>query len=143
MASVWKPKRCLRPIRSKPLVRREVLLKEELVSYVCFLSRSHQTGIQGAHAPGKNSTQPIELMGQELLYELMMPMNKPVSPSFHAAKAAGLIFSPLWAPIVTIYHLNPVQSVLMESIEAAVLPTHTDEYHIPRPHPFTAISWLQ
>jgi len=83
-------------------------------------------------------------MGQELLYELMMPMNKPVSPSFYAAKAARLFLSPLWAPIVTICLLNPVQSVLIESIEAAVLPsTHTDEYHIPRPHPFTAISWLQ
>lgn len=82
-------------------------------------------------------------MGQELLYELMLPMNKPVSPSFHAAKSPRLILSPLWAPIETICHLNPVQSVLMESTEAAVLPTHTDEYHIPRPHPFTAISWLQ
>lgn len=55
MASAWKPKRCLRLIRSKPHVRREGLLKEELVSYVGFLSRSHQTGIQRAHAHGKNS----------------------------------------------------------------------------------------
>lgn len=101
MASVLKPKCCLRPIRSKPLVKCEVLLKEELVSYVYFLSRSHQTGIQGAHAHGKKfNSIALELMGQELLYELMMPMNKPISPSFHAAKAARLILSPLWAPIV-------------------------------------------
>lgn len=53
MALTWKPKRCLRPIRSKPHVRREGLLKEELVSYVCFLSRSHQAGIQRAHLPAE------------------------------------------------------------------------------------------
>lgn len=73
-----------------------------------------------------------------------MPINKPVSPyTFHAAKAARLILSPMWAPIVTICHLNHVQTVILESIEAAVLPTHIDECRIPRPHPLTAISWLQ
>lgn len=70
-----------------------------------------------------------------------MPMNKPVSPyTFHAVKAAKLILSPLWALIVTICLLDRVQSVILESIEAAVLPTHTHTQtnavihdHIPPP----------
>lgn len=77
MASAWKPKRCLRPIRSKPHVRREGLLKRG----TCFICRfsfqiPSDRDSESTRSWKEFSSRMIALMGQELLYELCQWINQ-------------------------------------------------------------------